>query len=376
MAKVLPGAREMNPFSVSARFVMAGVTWAPLPERTMMPKDGSSRRKRRARELRMREGLRYTEALRRSDPSIGEPRSHADGAEPAEDWPTVLDVLHIAVEQLKATDPADVPAVLRIAYEVLDLTSAADGLLEETLLDVDFARFWPGNNGLGPDRQKLEVALAWLGAAPSIPDLIAQHDRVTMLAPMDMAVSLYPGRLSDPVTGGEVVELVLIQARIVAVAIRAIWAHTAELLSRTAGHARDHDDAKSCRVAAVMARELAHPESINRQRGIERRILLAANPQHSRAELLADEALMNLLYEAVAATARGNTWSRMSEVTEACMKADRAWACERWGFKADIALVAATGKFAIRRVQCKGQTVIEIRRRRAERGVGAGRRQS
>ncbi|MCC3318271.1 hypothetical protein [Nocardia africana] len=333
----------------------------------MMPKDGSSRRKRRARELKMREDLRYTEALRRSNPGTREQRSRPDSTESAKSAQTLLDVLHTEVARLTTADATDTPTVLKIAYESLDLTTAADRLIEETLLDADPARFWPGPNGLGRLRDKLEVALAWLETAPSLPELEVRDEQVAMLTPLDMATQLYPGQLSDPLTHGEFVELVVIQARIAAVGCKAIWGHASDLLTRGAKYARDHDDVAACRVAALMARELADPHSINHQRSIDRRVLLAANDKHSRDQLLANQKLMNLLYDAAAATSGTNGWSRMTDVTAACMKADHTWACERWGYKADIALIAATKKFSIRRIQRRRQTVIEIRPRPARR---------
>ncbi|MBF4999135.1 hypothetical protein IRT45_18470 [Nocardia sp. BSTN01] len=315
----------------------------------------------------MRENLRYTEALRHANPGTSEHGSRPDSTESASPAPTLLDVLHTEVARLTTTDATDTPTVLKITYESLDLTTAADRLLEETLLDTDPARFWPGPNGLGRLRDELEVALAWLETAPSLPELTVQDERVTMLAPLNMATQLYPGQLSDPLTHGEFVELVVIQARIAAVGCKAIWLHASDLLTRGAKCARDHDDVAACRVAALMARELADPHSINPQRSIDRRVLLAANDKHSRDELLADQKLMNLLYNAAAATARANGWSRMTDITAACMKADQTWACERWGYKADIALIAATKKFSIRRIQRQSQTVIEIRPRPGRR---------
>ncbi|WP_327116618.1 hypothetical protein OHB12_05090 [Nocardia sp. NBC_01730] len=187
---------------------------------------------------------------------------------------TALDLLHDTFQRVKATHPTDTEAAVLAGWEGLSLTYAADRLLEETVLEMDFARFWPGENFCGkPGRQKLELALSWLEAAPSLPYLGERHDTVTRLVAPQVALEVYDGPLSAEITDHEARELALTEVMIVLVAVGSMWSQVYTLLSRAAEHATDPDDRKACRIAALMAHELRHPEQIDYRRDINRRVV-------------------------------------------------------------------------------------------------------
>ncbi|MEW1734376.1 hypothetical protein AB0346_00295 [Nocardia beijingensis] len=129
----------------------------------------------------------------------------------------------------------------------------------------------------------MDLALAWLDAAPSLPHLTAQHDVVTMSTPPEVAVSMYGGQLSEPITEAEAKQLVLTSVNVVVVAMRSMWQQVHTLLARAAELAREPEDRRSCTVAALMAHELAHPEQIDYRHDINRRIMALTQTRRTRA---------------------------------------------------------------------------------------------
>ncbi|WP_405161499.1 hypothetical protein OG203_34960 [Nocardia sp. NBC_01499] len=138
-----------------------------------MPKNGSSRSKRRARRLAIEQNSRYTEALRHSSTGDREPEQDDGGETPTQIGPTALDALHTAVERVKAIDPADATAAVAIIYEALSLTATANTLIHEALLEFGEV-YWPGENFLADARrQYLDRAVKGLGSA--LPASIPPH---------------------------------------------------------------------------------------------------------------------------------------------------------------------------------------------------------
>ncbi|WP_280309447.1 hypothetical protein [Nocardia abscessus] len=83
----------------------------------------------------------------------------------------------------------------------------------------------------------------------------------------------------------------LTSVNIVLVAMRSMWQQVHTLLTRAAELARDPEDRTSCKIAALMAHELAHPEQIDSRRDINRRIMALKQDRRTRAELIGDEQL-------------------------------------------------------------------------------------
>lgn len=279
---------------------------------------------------------------------------------------TALDVLHETFQRVKATDPTDIETALLAGYEGLCLTYAADRVLEETVLAIDFARFFPGDNFLGGGgRQRLDIALAWLDAAPSLPALTPQHDFFTMLVPPQVTLEVYGKSLTGEITDAEATELAVTETTIVVVAMKSMWSQVHTLLTRAAEHASDPDDRRACRIAALMAHELLHPEQIDYRRDINRRIMAArVDRRRTRSELRQDDRLMALLDGAVGKAARAeDRWATLKKVVAALHRADEEYMPEKWGFDTDLGLISSTGRFDIRKVERNGRKVTEVRAR-------------
>lgn len=333
-----------------------------------MPKNGSSRSKRQARRLATQQNLRYTEALRRSSTPDRE-RGHGENGEvPVKIGHTALELLHITVERLTATVPDDDPAVaLRTIHEALALTATANNLIDEALLEFGEV-YWPGENFLA-DARHLDRAVEWVGSTLAASTPPPRHDRVTMLTPPDTAPQEYApmyddGLVSEPDETEKARQLLLARTQAVTLANRSTWEQVRLLLRQVLDHVRDPHHRRACRLAALVVDEILHPDSTGTRRDINHRILAITVGRSSAAELVADRQLMQLLHESVAATARANSWSSMSDVSAALEHADSDWTPARWGYTSLIKLIAATKQFSVRSLPRKGQQVIEIRVRR------------
>ncbi|WP_433662671.1 hypothetical protein ACQPW1_11300 [Nocardia sp. CA-128927] len=232
-----------------------------------MSKNGSSRRKRRARRLAIEQNSRYTEALRHSSIGDREPEQDDGGETPIQIGPTALDALHTAVERVRATDPADTTAALATIYEALSLTAAANTLIHEALLEFGEV-YWPGENFLADARrQYLDRAVEGLGSA--LPTSRQPHGRVTMLTYPDVAPQVYEpyqpdgydGVVCDADPTEKARQLLLFRTQSVALANKSVWVHVGVLLGRVLGCVRDPDQRKACRIAAVLVEEILHPSS-------------------------------------------------------------------------------------------------------------------
>lgn len=339
-----------------------------------MPKNGSSRSKRRARRLANQQHLRYTEALRRASTGEGEPQQDQGGEPPTVIGPTALDALRTTVEQVKTTDPADTAAALLTVFNALILTSAANKLIDDALLEADFEVYWPGESFLDDRRrQHLDLAVDRLGSALNQP---LRRDQVQTLTPPDTAPRTYRPMSYDgqlvcpPDSTDEARQLLLYRTQSVALANKEVWEQVRVLLGRVLGHVRDPQHRTACRIAVLLVDEVLHPDSGRTHRDIDQRILAITVGRRSPAELVADEQLMQLLHESVTVTAQANSWSPISAVSVALEHADPDWTPARWGYPSDIKLIAATEQFSIRRLPRKGQQVIEVRARRAVRISG------
>ena len=342
-----------------------------------MPKNGSSRSKRRARRLAAEQNLRYAEALRCSA-SGGSEQEH-DGAASIADGPPALDALHATVEQVKAVDPADPTAALRATFHALALTGAANSLIDESLLDADFEVYWPGENFLDGDRRHhLDMAVDRLGSVLPTAAEPSGHDQVSVLTPPEMVPLEY-----EPVAYHDVVyppdatdkarQLLLFRTRHVALANRQVLEQVRVLLGRVLGHVREPQQRTACRIVMLLLKEILNPDSGRLRDDIDRRILAITTGRRSAAELAADEQLMQALHEAVAATAQANGWSLMSAVSAALDGGTLDFKPERWGYTSPLELLAATKQFSIRRLPRKGQQVTEMRARGRAAGAGSGR---
>lgn len=340
-----------------------------------MPKNGSSRRTRRARRLAAEQNLRYTEALRRSAS-----RDHGSEQEHEGAAPSALEALHATVEQVTAVDPADPAAALRAACQALVLTGTANSLIESALLDADCEVYWPGENFLDSDRRHhLETAVDRLGSVKSTAAEPSGHGQVSALTPPEMAPLEYePVAYHDVVSAPDATDrarqLLLFRTRHVALANRQVWEQVRVLLGRVLGHVRDPQQRTACRIVVLLLEEILNPYSGRSRDDIDRRILAITAGRHSAAELVADEQLMQALHEAVAATAQANGWSLMSAVSAALDGGALDFRPERWGYRSPLKLLAATKQFSIRRLPRKGQQVTEVRARGRAAGTSTARR--
>lgn len=328
-----------------------------------MPKNGGSRSKRRARRVAVEQGLRYTEALRRS--SIGE---HEQG--PSEAGASALELVHLSMEAVSAADPADPVAALESASNALSVTAGADRLIEEALLGADGEVYWPGEGFLGEARrQDLDRAVQRLGSSESAGPQQVRDGQARMLTPPDMMPQSYEPVCTDgfvvvdPDSSEQARQLLLFRTQAVAVANQQVWAQVGVLLGQVLAHVREREQRMACRIAALLVEEVLQPGAGGTRGDIERRIVAITVGRRSAAELVADEGLMRSLREAVTAAARGKGWSPMSAVSAALEHADPGWMAQRWGYSTDLKLIAATKQFSIRRLPRKGQQVIEVRAR-------------
>ncbi|MEU2043700.1 hypothetical protein [Nocardia niwae] len=344
-----------------------------------MPKNGSSRSKRRARRLAAELDLRYTEALRRSASDDHGSEQEHDGAAPITTGPPALKALHATAEQVTAADPADPAAALRAAFHALALTSTANSLIDASLFDADFEVYWPGENFLDGDRrQHLEMAVDRLGSVLPIAAGSSRHVQVNGLTPPEMVPAEY-----EPVAYYDVVyppdatdrarQLLLLRTRSVALANRQVWEQVRVLLGRVLGHVREPQQRMTCRIVVLLLDEVLNPDSGRSREEIDRRILAITVGRGSAAELAADEQLMQGLHESVAAAAQGNGWSLMSAVSAALDGGALDFRPERWGYTSPLELLAATKQFSIRRLPRKGQQVTEVRARGRAAGTGTTR---
>ncbi|MFE3444978.1 hypothetical protein ACFXNW_18255 [Nocardia sp. NPDC059180] len=340
-----------------------------------MPKKGSSRSKRRARRLAVQQNLRYTEALQRSTGEC-DPKEGEDGRAPIKIDVTALDALHSTMDRMQATDPADAAVALLTTFRVLALTSTANRLIHEALLEADFEVYWPGEGFLcDARRQYLGLAVEWLESVlPAAARACHHHDQVRMLTPPDTAPQAYEpmhcdGLVCPPDSTEKARQLLLFRTNSVALANKSVWEQVLVVLGRVLGRLRDPHHRKACRIAALLVGEILQPGSGSggARRDVDQRILAITVGRRSAAELVADERLMQLLHESVAAAAHANGWSPISAVSSALEHADPSWMPQRWGYPSDIKLIAATKQFSIRRLPRKGQQVIEIRGRRRAR---------
>jgi hypothetical protein len=338
-----------------------------------MPKNGSSRSKRRARRLAAEENLRYTEALRLTGTGEREPERDDGDEAPVETGPTALDAVQAIAERVKASDPADTAVALATIYEALSLTATANRMIHDALSEFEYEVYWPGEGFLdGARQQHLDLAVEWLGSSLSTPTRPLEHDRMQVLTPPDVAPREYHpyqpdgwnGVVYDPDSVEKARQLLLHRTQSVALANKSVWVQVGDLLARV----RDPHSRKACRIAALVVDEIAHPDSGRDRRGIDRRILAITVGRRDVDELVADEQLMQLLHKSVAAAARPNGWSPISGVSAALERADADWMPQRWGYLSDIKLISATGQFSMRRLPRQGQQVIEVRARRGSTG--------
>ncbi|MGY5227140.1 hypothetical protein [Nocardia asiatica] len=134
------------------------------------------------------------------------------------------------------------------------------------------------------------------------------------------------------------------------VAMRSMWQQVHTPLTRAAELAREPEDRRSCKVAALMAHELAHPEQIDYRHDINRRIMALTDPAHSRAAG-GRRAPDDSAAETLSAAARAEDgWATSKKVVAALKRADPEWMPERWGYTTDLGLLYATGRFDIRKV--------------------------
>lgn len=344
-----------------------------------MPKNGSSRRKRRARDLAIEQNLRYTQALRRSRPGECEPEPGHESPAPSEIGLTALDVLQSVLECVEATDPTDTTAALLTIYEALALTATANTLIDTALLELGEV-YWPGENFLeGVRQQHLELAVDRLGSTLPTPIRPHAHDQVTVLTPPELVPDAYhPVRYAgsdvvyEPDPTEKARQRLLVSTQAVASANKSVWLQVHNLLGRVLGHARDQQSRETCRVVALLVENILHVNSEDARR--DQRTLVIDVGRRSADELVADEQLMQLLHESVAATARPNDWSPMSAVSAALEQAERDWTPTRWGYKSDIKLIAATQQFSLRHLSRKGKKVTEIRVRRRTGEIAWGSR--
>ncbi|WP_280387737.1 hypothetical protein [Nocardia wallacei] len=218
----------------------------------------------------------------------------------------------------------------------------------------------------------MELAVERLGSVLPAPIQLPRHDRTSVLTPPDVEPQVYDpfqpdgcdGVVCDPDQDEKARQLLLFRSQAVGSANKSVWTEAHALLRRVLGHVRNPQARKACRIAALLVDEILHPDAGRDRRDINQRILAIEVGRRAAGELAADERLMQVLHEAVAATARPNSWSPISAVSAALEHADPDWTPARWGYLSDIKLIAATKQFAIRSLPRKGQQVIEVRARR------------
>ncbi|WP_280416849.1 hypothetical protein [Nocardia carnea] len=306
------------------------------------------------------------EALRRSSSELEADQVPSDEA-PIEAGLTALDALHTTVELLRATDSAEPATVLPIAFRALSLTTTANTLIHEALLDAEFEVYSPGENFLDDARQQhLDLAVQWL--ASTLPPLSRppRSHRVSTLAPPETAPQEYwpemydDGLIYPPDSTDKARQLLLFRTHSVALANKSVWIEVHSMLGRV----RDPQQRRACRVAALLVDEVLHSDPGGARGDIGKRVLAIMVGRRNTGELVADHRLMGLLRDSVAAAAQPNSWSPISAVSAALEHADPDWMPQRWGYTCDIKLIAATKQFSIRRLPRKGQQVIEVRTRR------------
>jgi hypothetical protein len=282
---------------------------------------------------------------------------------------TALDVAGEMITRVKATDPADMESALLAGWEGLWLTLVLDFLLAQRVAAVDRLPF-PGFTWQpGACQQKLDIAMSWLEAAPALPNLANTTGETSImtlaLVPPALAEQAMHPALANLTAFDQAEKLELVGAEILRTGIRTIWLRVHELLTAADGYTTDLDDGRACRIAALMAGELASPDTIDTRRNLTRRVLAAKNPQrHTREQLLTDSALIDQLHAAVAGSARKDDgWATLRKVSTALTRANPEWVCEVWGFDSDLGLIKATGLFEIRRVPRDGKRAVEIRER-------------
>ncbi|MEU8901305.1 hypothetical protein AB0C65_35935 [Nocardia sp. NPDC048505] len=275
--------------------------------------------------------------------------------------PTALDVAGEMINRVKATDPADLEAVLFTTWDALRLTLVLDRLLAARVAPIDHLPFpgftWQPCIG----ETKLDLAMTWVEAAPSLPNVANSSaptdwiERPLMPAQlaedgMDPTFAALPGH--SPAEKRE-----LIGAEVVHLAIRTIWLRLHDLLTAALPHSHDAEDGKALRVAALMTKEMADPYDVDTRRDLSRRVIaVLVTERLGREALCADEKLMATLHTAVTRCAdRESGWAPIPRVGAALKRIDGEWMPERWGFDTDLGLISATGQFAIRKVTGKGR---------------------
>ncbi|WP_405135523.1 hypothetical protein [Nocardia sp. NBC_01388] len=279
---------------------------------------------------------------------------------------TALDVVGEMLDRVKATDPRDMEAVLFAAWEALRLTLVLDLLLEQRIAPVDQLPFPGFTWEPGACRQKLDIAMCWLEAAPSLPNLANSADEPgflhAALVPQTLAEKAIAPAFADLPGFDAAEKLELVGAEILHTGIRTIWLRIHELLTAANEHATAIDDGRACRIAALMTEELAHPETVDTRRDLNRRVVAAKIGHcHGRHALLADTALLDQLRTAVTRSAGTDGWAELKKVVAALRQADREWMPERWGYDTDLGLISATSEFEIRKVDRDGRKVPQVR---------------
>lgn len=157
----------------------------------------------------------------------------------------------------------------------------------------------------------------------------------------------------------------MVGAEIVQTGVRTTWLRVHELLTAANEHATDIEDGRACRIAALMAFELARPDTIDTRSDLNRRVVAAKNSKRlGREALCADTALLDQLRAAVAHSADADGWAALRKVGAALQRADPEWMPERWGYDTELGLINATKQFDIRKVERNGRKVPEIRAHR------------
>ncbi|WP_433574150.1 hypothetical protein [Nocardia brasiliensis] len=330
-----------------------------------MPKNGSSRRKRRARRLASEENLRYIDALRRSSTGERELSQPERGL-------TALEALAASVERVAASDPADTTATLTSIWQTLALTATANDLIGDALAELGQV-YWPGRDFLDDARRDyLARAVDTLGSTlGTSPMPRPWYGRMEVLTAPDVAPRVYhpfqpdgyAGVVCDADPAEKQRQVLLFRTQSVASANRSAWTAVDTLLGRSRQHVRDPRHRKAFRIAAVVVKEILHPEFGSDRRVIDQRILAIEVGRRSTEELVADDKLMHRLHESVVATAQPSGWSSMSAVSAALRHADPDWTPARWGHKSDVRLIAATKRFSIRHLSHEGQQAVEVRPR-------------
>lgn len=286
---------------------------------------------------------------------------------------TAFDVAGEMINQVKDTDPGDTETALFAGWDGLRLTLVLDFLLEQRIAPIDRLPFQGFAWQPGACRQKLDIAMCWLEAAPSLPNVANSAGEpeflTAALVPQTLAEEALSPALANLTSFEPSEKLGLVGAEIVRTGIRTIWSRVHELLTAADERTTDVDDGQACRIAALMALELARPETIDARRDLSRRVVAAKVPhRHSRESLRADTALLDQLHAAYArSVGSGDGWASLKKVVAALQRADPEWMSERWGYDTDLGLINATTEFDIRKVDCNGRTVPEIRTQRTSR---------